>query len=466
MAEAKNLLFVVNIQTQFKSLFPLARFLKNNSAFNPVFFLDSTYHELYEAKNTCETAGFSYVEFTTEQAQKTGKTFHYNLLLLLLRVLNSLLCKLLRKKYAEFFGHLRNNIIEKKNNSSAIQNICKQQAIQGIILSETSPTYQTLHILKAAQRLDIKTFLMPFTVANYIEFAEAIFRRLEKYEIKGFYKKLVAFLYPKWKLHYKGKHILYFHLEEILALEWLGLAPQKPWIYNGLQIDKMIFDSQYLKDYYTQEGLDSKKMEILGALYLDTFHEKLLYKEKLVTDLTETLHFKEQKPVVLCALPPDFHANPNYQNHNEMIADWMNLLGNQNKYNVVVSLHPRSSYEKLQYIETENIKIFRGAIEEIVPICDIFVANVSATIRMALACKKIVLNYDIFQWNYTDYVGIDAVITVNQTKLFHEEFAKIVHEPDYISQKTKIYSQKKDYFGVIDGKSGERILNLFQQQIL
>ena len=166
MAEAKNLLFVVNIQTQFKSLFPLARFLKKSSQFNPVFFLDSTYHELQEAKNTCETLGLSYVEFTTEKAQKTGKVYSTDILLIFLRGVNFLLCKLLRGKYKEFFGHLRNNIIEKKNNSLAIKHILIEQAIKGIILSETSPTYQTPYILKAAKQLAIKTFLMPFTVAN------------------------------------------------------------------------------------------------------------------------------------------------------------------------------------------------------------------------------------------------------------------------------------------------------------
>ncbi|KOY85744.1 hypothetical protein AD998_05870 [bacterium 336/3] len=466
MTEAKNLLFVVNIQTQFKSLFPLAHFLKKNSQFNPVFFLDSTYHELYEAKKICDTLEFSYIEFTTEKAQKTGKTYSFNIFLIFLKGLNFLLCRLLRKKYTEFFGHLRNNIIEKKNNNLSIQKIIIEQVIKGIILSETSPTYQTPNILKIAKGLNIKTFLIPFTVANYIEFAEAIFRRLAKYEIKGFYKKLIAFLYPKWKLRYKEKNILYFHLEEILALEWLGLAPKKPWVYNGLQIDKMIFDSQYLKDYYIQEGLDSKKMEVLGALYQDIFHEKLLHKEKILCELSESLNFEDQKPLILCALPPDFHPNPNYQNYNEMIEDWINLLGNQDKYHVVVSLHPRSSYENLKYIERENIKIFKGAIEEIVPICDIFVANVSATIRMALACEKIVLNFDVFQWNYTDYIGIDAVITVKERQNFHKELEKIINELDYVFQKIKVYSQKKNYFGHIDGKSGERILNLFQQQIV
>ena len=50
---------------------------------------------------------------------------------------------------------------------------------------------------------------------------------------------------------------------------------------------------------------------------------------------------------------------------------------------------------------------------ELVPLCDLYVASVSSTIRWAIACGKPVVNYDVYRYRYTDFISLDGVLIID-----------------------------------------------------
>ncbi len=465
----KNLLFVINIETQFSSLLPLASFLSKNTSYNPVFFLDYSYHNLHKEQDYCEKNAFECIVFSQNLVQNNTQNNKTSVLmkmfLLSLKITNFILFRLFKSNHQEFLGHLRNRIKERIAIIESLKNILSDFHIKAIIFSEASAGYQAPEFVTIANKITIPTLLIPFTVANKLEFAESYLRHLPTYEVKGIIKKTIGFLSPKWVFEYKNKKLLFFPLLEILAMETVGIAPKQPWIYNGLDLSKIILDNDYLKEYYLKENIDKDKIVVLGTLYMDICYQKMTNKSRFFEEITNLLGFVAEKPIVLCAMPPDFYPNTNYDSYAIMLTEWIKMFNQQDKYNIIISLHPRSLYDNFKHFENDKIKIFRGNIVEIMPLCDIFVANISATIRMAIACKKLVLNYDVFQWNYTDYQGIDTVITVNNNLDFLKEFNLLTSDLNYLDKKTEKYEEYKDFFGKIDGKSGERIVALLDDLI-
>ena len=63
---------------------------------------------------------------------------------------------------------------------------------------------------------------------------------------------------------------------------------------------------------------------------------------------------------------------------------------------------------------------------ELVPLCDVFVASISSTIRWAIACGKPVVNYDVYRYRYTDFIGVEGVLTCEE----QDEFVSVLRRLD------------------------------------
>jgi CDP-glycerol glycerophosphotransferase (TagB/SpsB family) len=165
--------------------------------------------------------------------------------------------------------------------------------------------------------------------------------------------------------------------------------------------------------------------------------------------------------IVLCSLPPDYYPCKDFKNYNHMIESWVEILAKPN-VSLILSLHPRTQYSNVQYLEREGVKIIKKPIEELIPLCDVFVACISATIRYALTNKKIILNYDVFQMNYSEYTEIESVRTVNKKEDFIEEY-NLILKGFYRVKVNSYYNSNTDYFGRIGENIMKEIHNVFER---
>ena len=119
--------------------------------------------------------------------------------------------------------------------------------------------------------------------------------------------------------------------------------------------------------------------------------------------------------------------------------------------------------EDIQYIEQWGVKIARDNTAALIPLCDVYVASISATIQWAIACGKPVLNYDVYRYHYNDYLGVDGVIAVEDREQFLAALRQLTGDPAYYREIAARQAGFAERWGKLDGRAGERLLQLFER---
>lgn len=310
---------------------------------------------------------------------------------------------------------------------------------------------KVLNLIDFFKKTRVKTLVLNYTLSNKEELGFS-HTKDSKYIISGVKNRLLFSLLKNWKEKYKN---IEFTIDSFTNIAWrflLNLNPEVPWIPIGGKSDFTILESEFVLNYYKRNGYTGRKTIILAQPIFNRFF--------LLRDVKKTLNIAQRK-IVLCALPPDFYPCKDFKNYEHLIVTWIDILAKPDVL-VYISLHPRTKYESVKFIERDGVSIKRQRIEELIPLCDLFVASISATIRFALTNKKIILNYDVFEMKYTEYEGVDPVITVDDRIAFKREYDSILN--DFYKIKIDTYYAKcGDYFGKMDGFADTEITRTFKQ---
>jgi hypothetical protein len=253
---------------------------------------------------------------------------------------------------------------------------------------------------------------------------------------------------------------------KIFALELLGFAPRRPWIKNSEETSAIAVENDYMFQYYLKENIPVERLSITGALYDDVLAKYQQDTELHRVNLYKELDLPLNRPLLLCALPPSQFPRPcEFKDYEQLIDFWMKSLAAISGWNVVVRPHPRLTDKGIELLKGFSVKITQLDTASLVPLCDLYVASVSATIRWAIACGKPVVNYDVYQYGYTDYEEIKGVITMNDQSAFVSTLRRLTMEPDYYAQIAAFQRDCMTQWGKLDGKSGQRMLQLFDKVI-
>jgi hypothetical protein len=101
----------------------------------------------------------------------------------------------------------------------------------------------------------------------------------------------------------------------------------------------------------------------------------------------------------------------------------------------------------------------------LIPLCDYYVASISATIQWAIACGKPVINYDICRYRYTDYLGLKGVLTVEEQDQFLDLLRRMATDSEFRNEIAALQKADAPRWGKLDGKAGQRIVELFHDLI-
>lgn len=180
--------------------------------------------------------------------------------------------------------------------------------------------------------------------------------------------------------------------------------------------------------------------------------------------LPEGLDLDLKPPVFLAAIPLDqFNTQRldcEFVNHAEVITFWIKALA-ATDWNVVVNLHPHLKPELITLDTHPNVRLCQRPVAELLPLCDAFVACISATIRWAIAAAKPALNYDRYRYGYDDYRSAPGVVHVMTREEFSCEVTHIADDAAHREQLTLAQASLAADWGILDGKCGERLLDLF-----
>jgi hypothetical protein len=182
--------------------------------------------------------------------------------------------------------------------------------------------------------------------------------------------------------------------------------------------------------------------------------------------LFKELQIDSSRAILLVAIPPDQFSTKRaaceFASHAEIVSFWLDSLA-ATGWNVVVNLHPHLDPEKIPLGSHPNVRLCQRSVAELLPLCDVFVACISATIRWAIACGKPVLNHDLYRYGYDDYRSAPGVVHVTTRDEFSLEVARMTTDAVYLEQLRLAQASVAADWGVLDGKSGERLLALLAE---
>ena len=331
--------------------------------------------------------------------------------------------------------------------------------------------YNTPEIVRAAREMNRACVIVPSTMSDGTEQAEAYFFD-SNFSLEKPFNRFAGWLWPKWKKLHKGKWLVRVPALQIFARQWLCTDPPLPWVSSSTRADAIAVESEAMRDYYLRCGIDQKYLFETGSLANDKMAIILKNKDWHKSDLIRNLNLDIKKKVILTALPPDSlymkggRPECEFKSYEELTRFWVRSLAAANNFNVVISLHPSVDRSDFLYLESENVRISTLPIVDLIPLCDVFVASVSSTIRWSITCAKPVINYDVYHYGYADFKAVKGVVLLEKAADFIKTLAQINDETSgYLAFLNQEIESQASYWGNLDGLEGKRILDLFEREM-
>ncbi|MDX2118826.1 MAG: hypothetical protein SFY96_11635 [Planctomycetota bacterium] len=319
-------------------------------------------------------------------------------------------------------------------------------------------------IIAAAHASRAAAVVVPYTLANATEPAESYWHN-SAYWVKGPMNRLAARLYPRWVYEHRGRRLMRLPWPCVFATEWSGLAPALPWQLNSGHADLICVESDAIRDYFVRAGLSPDVVVATGSAQLDTIAAHAACAGRERAELLRELGLPDSGRLVLCALPPDqldvrAHACE-FKTFAELASFWVGRLLEIPDANVILALHPRTKRETVAHLVGPRVAIATRPTSTLVPLCDLFVASVSATIRWAIACGKPTINYDVYRYRYDDYLGVPGVVAMEATDEFRAAISRIATDPAALPDLARKQQSAAEHWGKLDARGVARLAERF-----
>jgi len=357
-------------------------------------------------------------------------------------------------------------ISEQSKMTRAFDDFLENMRINLILMPESNLFYNSHLFIQLGHRHKIPVAVVPYTIPNVLEWAEAFVNKVSFRADKGM-NRAIATAFPHWVLEYKDRRLILPSVH-VLGCEYFDIVPPIPWLINSGDSDAIAAESHFMFEHYLHAGVQKEKIHFTGALSDDKIFILLKERDLHLRELAERLDFKIREKVILIGLPPDQFGGGKRQGcefntYEElihfMVSTVISLSGS--KATVLINLHPRIKHDDVIWLLTLGAKIIDQPIESLVPLADIYIAVSSATIRLGISSGIPVINYDAYQYNYDDYTGLAGVCEVKFKHDYENILVALINEPLFYLEIQKAQEATAKSLCSVDGKAGERMLNLF-----
>lgn len=218
---------------------------------------------------------------------------------------------------------------------------------QVIVVMEDNAEGLTGVMTFAARRAGIPFVVLPDYIPNPIEPA-TYYWDSRAHQVRTVLDWLVATAYPKWAYTHSGRRMIRLPSPTILAYHLLGCDPPAPWILNSGYAKAIGLDSTAMWTHYRSLGFREDKLRIIGTAQDDRLHARFSQRAELRAALMRDLGLPADRPVLLCAFPPDQYASSDtgsfeYRSYADLVAAWFaELAAISDRANVIVRPHPRT----------------------------------------------------------------------------------------------------------------------------
>jgi hypothetical protein len=335
-----------------------------------------------------------------------------------------------------------------------------------IVLPEANLFYNSQFVIRAAHLNVTPLVIVPFTIVNTLEWAEAFFD-IPLYQANKGWNRLFAMAFPHWVLEHKGRRLI-LPLAYILGCEYFDMVPAIPWLINSCDADAIAAESQFMSSYYLRAGIQKEKVRFTGALSDDRLFVLLKERDLHRSALGERFGILIREKVILIGLPPDQFGGGKRQGcefdrYEDLIRFMVGVVASlsDSQATVLINLHPRINHEHVAWLSAFGATIVDEPIERLVPLADVYVSVASATIRLGISCGIPVVNYDAYQYDYDDYKGLAGVCEVKSKHDYESVLGALINDQSFYSKIHAVQKETASNLCLVDGKAGERLLNLF-----
>jgi hypothetical protein len=334
-----------------------------------------------------------------------------------------------------------------------------------VILPEENLFYNSHLVVHAALASGIRSIVVPFTIVNTLEWAEA-FYGLQRFHADFGWNRVIAKAFPNWVLEHRGRRLI-LPPTYVVGCEYLGAVPEHPWVINSGHALAIASESPFMSSYYQRAGIPCDKVRLTGTLADDRLFMLLQNQEQERKALENRWNLKLRGKIFLVGLPPDQFGGEKrngceFASYEELIRFMIGTIASHcsRSNTLLINLHPRINPAEVAYLEEYGARIIAEPIETLVPLVDVYVAVVSATIRLAMSCGVPVLNYDAYQYDYDDYKELSGVVEIKTKDGYRETVAALADDESFFSKMQVAQQETARLFGIVDGNAGKRLLAL------
>jgi glycosyltransferase involved in cell wall biosynthesis len=377
-----------------------------------------------------------------------------------------LLDPLRKVRAGQLFEHLSRLLLT----STGVDRFLRAVEPDLIILPEDNVETLSTILVAKGRRLNIPSMVIPFTIPNPLEPARYYFDN-PLYQARGPFARRLVDKHPKWRFHHEGRDLLRQPAIKALCQEFLGLSSPAPWILNRGHTVSIALDSDAQRDLYVKLGFPVEQLKVIGDMNGAMFHHVRNNKLRFVEEICSKYGWQSDRPLILCGFPPDQYQGTDtsrfeFPDYEALVEAWMEsfrMLGP--RANILIRPHPRIPLERLSGFEGPNVKISLHPTAELIPLCDLYVASISATIRWAIACGIPVINYDTFRYRYADYESAAGVVGVEDVGEFRSLMTRFVNDEKFAADLTERQRSVMNYWGQLDDGTGRRLSALVLEAV-
>jgi hypothetical protein len=240
--------------------------------------------------------------------------------------------------------------------------------------------------------------------------------------------------------------------------------PSKPWTLGGGQAWSMAVESESMRQDLEGQGTPAEKLIVTGKARLDEAAELWQNQATARPRICAELGLDPARPLLVCSVPQlaEHELLPWPEHWQEIEFLFSSLKQAHPAVNVVLSLHPKSDaahYAPLA--ERHSMLIARQhTFDQLVPICDAFVATFSSTVTLAIACHKPAIVIDFYGLNYDLFDGVSGTIVVRDRAAFVPTLQRMFSDKAYYERLVNGQAEAAPTWARFDGRATERIVEM------
>ena len=151
-----------------------------------------------------------------------------------------------------------------------------------VVMFEDNAEYVTGIWAAMAQHISVPTVILPFTIADQLEAAEAHYNDPAYWADEGIHNRLARLIRPQWLYFHRDRWLLRREGIAALAAECLGVAPPLPWVLNSSRADAIAVESDAMLKHYSEQGIPSSQLVMTGSVTDDAMYQSKQRRDLLV----------------------------------------------------------------------------------------------------------------------------------------------------------------------------------------